>query len=232
MLSIVSTVRLSRSAYRRKRHNKIVKRLFSRYGVVIAFVLFSTWRTLAQQKNLAAFNLIKLLRRSDEKTKMRNLRIWCFNAKKRRADRKRAAAATEKLHRKGVCREHFEKWKRRFVREATTKMALLHWANRIETQTLARWRRHTEWSARAKLNADGACRGRALRRCFALWLDEFTRMQNERQWAAIRARKQSLVIATQARGAEGAAGGAERASPFVGDHLARDHAAKHILSVL
>merc|ERR1712013_712971 len=97
-----------------------------------------------------------------------------FNSKKRRADRKRAQTATVKLHRKGILRVNFEKWKRLFVSEATTKMALLHWANRIEVETFVRWRRYSEWSLRSTLSADKTHRGHTLKRCFALWLDEFT----------------------------------------------------------
>merc|ERR1712013_655918 len=70
-------------------------------------------------------------------------------------------------------------------------------ANRIEVETFVRWRRYSEWSLRSTLSADKTHRGHTLKRCFALWLDEFIRMQNERQWAAIRARKQSLLIAKE-----------------------------------
>merc|ERR1711933_692877 len=57
-LKIISILRLYKNSFGHRQCKVIFDRLFRRNRSVILFVLLSSWRSLAQQKNIAAFNIL------------------------------------------------------------------------------------------------------------------------------------------------------------------------------
>ncbi len=193
VLTLLSVVRLCRRSFGRRRSRLISKRLFSRHRLAIELVLFTTWRTMAQQQNMAAFRVIAVLQKGDRRERVWALRRWRAKTAESRAARKRLNAEALRMRRRRLLTQHFVRWKVLFVHEATTKMALLHWANTVEITSFHRWRRFTEWSVAAQCSADRVWAANTVRTCFVFWSNEFVRIRNERQWARWRLNNRAIA---------------------------------------
>ena len=193
VLTLLSVVRLCRHSMGRRRSRLISKRLFSRHRLAIELVLFTTWRTMAQQQNMAAFRVIGVLQKCDRRESVWALRVWRAKTRERRANRQRLTVEARQFCRCRLLRQHFVRWKVLFVHEATTKMALFHWANTVEITSFHRWRHFTDWSIGAQCTADRVWKTNTVRKCFVFWTDEFVRSRNERQWAQWRLSNRAIT---------------------------------------
>merc|ERR1719410_2561478 len=88
-LKIISILRLYKNSFGRRRCKLIFDRLFKRNRSVILFVLLSSWRSLAQQRNIAAFNILTLLQKTDKTKKIKTLRRWQFVTRIQKKNRKK-----------------------------------------------------------------------------------------------------------------------------------------------
>ena len=193
-LKIISILRMSRITFNRKRYKSIMNKLFDIYGKIIVFVLFNTWRTLAQQKNVAAFKVIELIQTADKNDKFKYLRLWRMKTSLGRSRRKVSFKEAKKMHLIHVYKSCFTKWIHVFYHESMTKMALYHWAKVVESNALNKWRDYALWNIEAKERADKKYKKYMFDKYFTFWLNEFIRMQNERQWKAWRETNQSLEM--------------------------------------
>ena len=194
VLTLISVLRLCRQSMSKKRSRIILNRLFSRHRLIVIFVLFTTWRTFAEQQNMAAFRVIEFLQNVDRTQRIRTIRIWRAKTRMNRVNRQRVCVNARKLHRRQIMMQYFKRWKVLFVHEATTKMALFHWAKTMEIQAFLRWRYFTDWSIRAQCTADRVWRSNIVRKWFVFWVNEMVRVRNERQWMEWRQHNRSVTM--------------------------------------
>ena len=194
LLKIISILRMSRLSFDRKRYKIIMNKLFNKYGVIMVFVIFNTWRTLAQQKNVAAFKIMQLLKDSDTKIMIKTVRIWRIRTKQSKNTRSTSYKEAQKLHLKNIYKNYFNHWMKVFYHQSMTKMALFHWAKVMEEKSFSKWRNYTEWIIDAKYKADKMRRRHLFEKYFTFWVNEFIRMQNEREWNAWREANKSMEI--------------------------------------
>eukprot|EP01084_Bolivina_argentea_P135484 238724_1 len=168
--------------------------MFARYGLIVVFVLFCSWRSIAQQKNIAAFNIVQMIAKHDTNVKMNALRLWRANSKGNRLKRRTAFEAAVESRRVNICKIYFKNWMQLFIYEATVKIALFHWCQHIEHRVFHKWMDYTQWSIASKAIADKCCAKNVLKRSFTFWIDEFLRIQNERAWKKWREQTQKQQL--------------------------------------
>ena len=143
LLKIISILRMSRITFNRKRYKIILNKLFVKYGIIVLFVFLNTWRTLAQQKNIAAFKIIEIINVSDKNTTINYLRKWRIKTKFCRKKRIISFDRANKLHLTNVYKKCIKQWMTIFYHKSMTKMALFHWAKFMESRVFDKWSYYT-----------------------------------------------------------------------------------------
>ena len=181
-LRIVSVLRLYKNSFGKRRSALLFDRLFNRNRSVILFVFMSSWRSLAQQRNIAAFNILTILQKTDKMKKIQTLKRWQSVTKKERMKRMKLANVSRQINAINIKKRHFAHWLNVFVEEANNKIALFFWCNAVELKAFNHWKECLIWSIHSEMRADKFYKMKIFARYFGRFVDKFVQSQNEKQW--------------------------------------------------
>merc|ERR1712048_605781 len=131
-LKIISILRLAQKSIAKRRYKRLLNRFFDRNRSVILFVLMSSWRTLAAQQSIAAFNIIKIIEKNDKLKIMQTIAKWHKWAIQRKVQRLNALNVAKKFESTNTKKQSFNHWLNAFVNSANTKIALFFWCHSVQ----------------------------------------------------------------------------------------------------
>merc|ERR1712176_1594443 len=144
-LKIISTLRLTKKCISKRRYKLLLNRLFDRNRSVILFVLFSTWRSQANEQNIAAFKIVKILQKSDKIKITQSIQHWQYWTRKHRLQRLNTLDIAIKLALVNKKKRHFKQWMNAFVDAANNKISLFFWCHSVQSNVFDHWRQCLLW---------------------------------------------------------------------------------------
>merc|ERR1712048_89868 len=165
-LKIISILRFAQKSIAKRRYKRLLNRFFYRNRSVILFVLMSSWRTLAAQQNIAAFNIIKIIEKNDKMKITQTIAKWHKWTKQRKMQRLEGLDVAKKFDVANRKKQSFKHWLNAFVHVANTKIALFFWCHSVENRVFNHWKNWMHRSLRSKMKADKMCKRNVFKRYF------------------------------------------------------------------